>query len=1137
MQMKYILRGILVLTMTLTLGQLRSQDTAHIQGKVYWVFNQKLSRFNVPFFSFSGVTINHDLPPIIGNYQDGEYVLMHEFNKAIYKRNKFVERITILKPYATFSIKNNKKNGVAIFYNWDGTVYTHMEFEDDQLNSEVILRDERSLNPLYGFNASVFAPRYDAGSAVLQINRDLNLGYIEGGYFNDLVSFSYNWRKRLRFNKKFSQILTMNFKKGLLHGELHLKFIYKSDTFSYTKAKYVEGELQGEFEHCFYNFDKKKVVPKWTLNGWNNKNMKDSIWRLVDMKGVIEGWHQFKNGKCVYYKNAMKDYTIAFGRDSVLKYENDTINRIFYPNFLSRRDKNYAVINYKKNGIPQQAFIYREKSDLNYFKDILGVEIKDTIFNGKRYRFEISKNYNGGKTHSLMLINDVKTENKLDVLSDDYQFRSNVSDFTTTVYDSIFDFKGNFLYDLQYLPNPFENSYKLVSKWSITKKKNLFFKFYEEEEVYFSVNNKRYSNFTFLSKRNSLKKISHRLIGDSITGALIRVFNFDIKGDNLQIVDTIWKANKDMAEKDEYLEYMKEGYFENSYHHLDLYLIYIRKIYQLDLQKHCRVDLNGIPYDAVLRFNINYGNSKANSRGKYLKYRNKNKYKDPNIIIDLHFSKKCLKYQYWMQKVVLPEKNVVFKVNQGNPSGFYIYDIHNYNSTNQKFDYNNNQLDGKVYLRFVSLDSRACYFCKTKLKAKRIKLINYIELPYVNGLKQGQWRMENLMALNFEKNQLNGLQVLGNSDNIDFFLNYQNDSLHGKFLKIQETGHPLIEGDYEHGLPNGQFKIYFNDLDSGSFVHKTMEFKNGYFDGQYKEYTENGELMYVAQLNINDSMGLTPYGSKNIRLIRKYLRSNFSEQKLIGRNKYFRKSDKDSLQFEKELGFFLNIQFIEFFKKADYTYYYKSGSMFKKGQMNYNQPEGNWKFYAENNNYLFKDIQFKDSSIHLFDNDTLKTYGLVKTYYENGQLMSLGLATDKQFAYNCSSGSDMPTENDHYLEFYDSFGNALLVNDSGYIRELQVNGLVLKEGRIENNLKQGLWIYYSSYGLPTDIGAYKNGKKEGRWLSGDLGSINLKDDMCFMSDTDFRIWIETQGKNLKLEEIYYKDGKVISRKYFYIRTN
>jgi hypothetical protein len=160
--------------------------------------------------------------------------------------------------------------------------------------------------------------------------------------------------------------------------------------------------------------------------------------------------------------------------------------------------------------------------------------------------------------------------------------------------------------------------------------------------------------------------------------------------------------------------------------------------------------------------------------------------------------------------------------------------------------------------------------------------------------------------------------------------------------------------------------------------------------------------------------------------------------------------------------------------------------------------------------------------------DTVFSYGRVKAYYDDGRLMFSGLAIDQTSSYSCESGSDMPIEDDYYLEFYDTVGQPMLVNGKGMIKELQANGYVLKEGRVENNQREGIWIYYTKFGLPETIGVYKQGKRTGRWLSGDLGGLNLDETICYMSDEEFRSWINAFGGNLDLKEMFYVDGKLIS---------
>jgi len=113
------------------------------------------------------------------------------------------------------------------------------------------------------------------------------------------------------------------------------------------------------------------------------------------------------------------------------------------------------------------------------------------------------------------------------------------------------------------------------------------------------------------------------------------------------------------------------------------------------------------------------------------------------------------------------------------------------------------------------------------------------------------------------------------------------------------------------------------------------------------------------------------------------------------------------------------------------------------------------------------------------------------------------------------------------LSFYDENGKSLLENGSGVITELQASGHKLKEGRLEQYKKQGVWVYYNNYGQAEAMGLYENGLKVGRWITGDLSGLHLSEKVCFMSNEEYFDWIAQYGGDLNFKEEFYNKGQLI----------
>jgi antitoxin component YwqK of YwqJK toxin-antitoxin module len=419
--------------------------------------------------------------------------------------------------------------------------------------------------------------------------------------------------------------------------------------------------------------------------------------------------------------------------------------------------------------------------------------------------------------------------------------------------------------------------------------------------------------------------------------------------------------------------------------------------------------------------------------------------------------------------------------------------------------------------------SRPDFYGNRKISEDKLYQVQASSMQFSNGLRDGQWMIVNGYGApreqhTFRNGSENGLQLIfeeeeGSFTYLEYIYHSVNDTVNGQVLTLQSDGFPQYRGYFNMGVPHGIFRSYFPG-DTSRFFKQELRFDNGFMTGNYLEYRDSNNLALSVLLQKEDSMRHDAfdmvyddwsYGSPS-----RYYKANFNGKYFIYR--LFDDGERTTSNF----------------KKGVYSYYYQSQTLFSKGVKEYDKPVGQWVFYREGRDRIYKRIDFRDSFL-MQGADTLKTFGLVKAYYDDGRLMFTGYATDKTSAYSCESEADMPIEEDYYLEFYDTIGKPLLVNGTGMIRELQANGYVLKEGRVENFLKQGIWVYYTKFGLPEAIGAYKDGKKTGRWLSGDLGGLNLNDRICYMSDEEFRAWINTFGGNLDLEEEIYVDGELISR--------
>ena len=211
---------------------------------------------------------------------------------------------------------------------------------------------------------------------------------------------------------------------------------------------------------------------------------------------------------------------------------------------------------------------------------------------------------------------------------------------------------------------------------------------------------------------------------------------------------------------------------------------------------------------------------------------------------------------------------------------------------------------------------------------------------------------------------------------------------------------------------------------------------------------------------------------------------------------------------------------------ADYRYFFLNGQVSQEGRVENGRRTGWWIFNTESGKKL-KEIEYTPGSI-LAPNgsgDTLHYKGRIKGYHPKGYLLYEGYVLDESFSYSCATETDLSFEDIWYTGFYDSLGNQTLQNNSGKVYDYHVNTVKRMEGFIRNGLYDSTWYQYSNGGTLESAGKYRNGKKNGRWLLGDLEGINFLDNQCFDAGDEWRMM--QMANELDFTEEIWSDGKLI----------
>ena len=135
--------------------------------------------------------------------------------------------------------------------------------------------------------------------------------------------------------------------------------------------------------------------------------------------------------------------------------------------------------------------------------------------------------------------------------------------------------------------------------------------------------------------------------------------------------------------------------------------------------------------------------------------------------------------------------------------------------------------------------------------------------------------------------------------------------------------------------------------------------------------------------------------------------------------------------------------------------------------------------------------------------DSIKTIGKITEWYGNGAVKTQGYVMKELTEYNCVQEDYTYTQDVYYTNYWSYNGEQLVKNGTGKLITYHDNGKVQALTIIRKGLKDGLYKEWDPDGHLTKTGHYKNGKKEGRWLEGDLEGINYVNDQCFDSQEDF----------------------------------
>lgn len=367
---------------------------------------------------------------------------------------------------------------------------------------------------------------------------------------------------------------------------------------------------------------------------------------------------------------------------------------------------------------------------------------------------------------------------------------------------------------------------------------------------------------------------------------------------------------------------------------------------------------------------------------------------------------------------------------------------------------------------------------------------------------------------------------------------------------------------YRNGYLDGNAKTYFTNPGQDSVLIFDLGFKNGALQGESVAYHSNGKLakkgFFLTGQPIDDYEAYDTLGFKY-----QYVKFQYNqpvEEKIWEENELSVRYEfdwRDSIPFN-----FADItnsssidQLIYQAGYSDYglyepyygrpslvnksgidyhiTKYYPNDTIARTGMISKGIKTGCWKYF----NYFGKklmEVEYFDSIITVNDSIKFKSKGILYYLDEHDNPLSKNWIIEKFEKYDCSH-TDHNEERMLYC-FWEK--DTTQHRKNGYVKNYYDNGSIQNEGWVKDGLPTGIWKLYDVNGNLNQVGEYVMGKRNGRWLKGDLGSVKNMSEICLNPNLEnLDAILSYQEKLLDVSVITYRIGKELKRKYYGINMN
>lgn len=430
---------------------------------------------------------------------------------------------------------------------------------------------------------------------------------------------------------------------------------------------------------------------------------------------------------------------------------------------------------------------------------------------------------------------------------------------------------------------------------------------------------------------------------------------------------------------------------------------------------------------------------------------------------------------------------------------------------------------------------------KDSFPAKRVHYVSSVS-NYLNGKAQGKsyqytWYGEITSESNYEDDFRDGLSIERN-----------------KLATTLST--------YKNGEADGYVKTYLTLQPGDSILLYNLNFQDGLLQGESKSFHTNGKLAKRGFfLNGQPIEDYEAYDSLGFRY--HYVKFQYSfpiEEKIWEENELsvrYLFDWQDSILFEPtDITTSQSLEAVvaqlglggDYFERPYYgrkslvnknrvnyhmTKYYPNDTIARDGDLDDGRKVGCWKYYGYNGDLLYE-VDYFDTIVTINDSVRFKSKGVLTDFDSQGNPLYESYVIEMSSKYDCS-------HTDHYeirqlytrWEADDSLGRM-----NGFVQNFYDNGTLQSEGMMKNGLPDGIWKGYDPYGKLNQYGNYVLGKRDARWLSGDLSKTKYLGDICLNPNLpDLEEEMKYRENLLDVKITNYRMGVSLNTQYYDINMN